>query len=61
MEIGKAMGATVIAAASTDDELDVACSIGADHRINAGDLRHDELTACGAEQQNGVVQLAAAL
>jgi NADPH2:quinone reductase len=34
VEIGKAMGATVIAAASTEEKLDFACGIGADHRIN---------------------------
>jgi NADPH2:quinone reductase len=34
VEIGKAMGATVIAAASTEEKLDFACELGADHRIN---------------------------
>ena len=34
VEIGKAMGATVIAAASTDEKLEFAREIGADHGIN---------------------------
>jgi len=34
VEIGKAMGATVIAAASTDDKIAFARSVGADHGIN---------------------------
>lgn len=33
VELGKAMGATVIAAASTDEKLDAAEAAGADHRI----------------------------
>ena len=41
VELGKAMGATVIAAASTPDKLDFASSLGADHTIDytAADLR----------------------
>jgi len=34
IQIGKAMGATVIAAASTEEKLDFACEVGADLRIN---------------------------
>lgn len=34
IQIAKAMGATVIAAASTEDKLDFACEAGADLRIN---------------------------
>jgi NADPH2:quinone reductase len=34
VDIGSAMGATVIAAASSEDKLDVACSAGAQLRIN---------------------------
>lgn len=34
IQIAKAMGARVIAAASTEDKLDFACDIGADMRIN---------------------------
>ena len=34
IQIAKAMGATVIAAASTEDKLDFACEAGADMRIN---------------------------
>ena len=34
IQIAKAMGARVIAAASTDDKLDYACKAGADLRIN---------------------------
>ena len=37
VEIGKAMGATVIAAASTDEKLRVAENAGADHLINYAD------------------------
>ncbi len=48
VEIGKAMGATVIAAASTREKLAFASEMGADHTINYldGDLRAriDELT-----------------
>ena len=41
VEIGKAMGATVIGAASTDEKLEVVKKAGADHLINYGkdDLR----------------------
>ena len=41
IELGKAMGATVIAAASTDEKLDFARSLGADEVVNyaASDLR----------------------
>lgn len=41
VEIGKVMGAEVIAAASTDEKLDFARELGADHLINYGnqDLR----------------------
>lgn len=49
VELGKAMGATVIAAASTDEKLAFATSLGADHTINyaTSDLRDvvKELTA----------------
>jgi NADPH2:quinone reductase len=43
VELGKAMGATVIAAASTPDKLAFAGSLGADHTINysAVDLREE--------------------
>ena len=34
IQIGKAMGATVIACASTEEKLDFACEVGADLRIN---------------------------
>jgi NADPH:quinone reductase len=34
VELGKVMGATVIAAASTDEKLEVARSLGADHLVN---------------------------
>jgi NADPH2:quinone reductase len=34
VDIGLAMGATVIAAASSDEKLDVACAVGAVHRLN---------------------------
>lgn len=37
VEIGKTMGATVIAAASTDQKLRVAENAGADHLVNYGD------------------------
>jgi len=37
VELGKAMGARVIAAASTDEKLDVARRAGADHLINYSD------------------------
>ena len=37
VEIGKTMGATVIAAASTDEKLQVAKDSGADHLVNYGD------------------------
>ncbi len=37
VDLGKAMGATVIAAASTEDKLDTACATGADQRINYSD------------------------
>jgi NADPH2:quinone reductase len=41
VELGKLMGATVIAAASTDDKLEVARRLGADHLVNyaTDDLR----------------------
>jgi NADPH2:quinone reductase len=49
VELGKAMGATVIAAASTPEKLDFASSLGADHTIDytASDLRESvkEFTA----------------
>lgn len=34
VDIGRAMGATVIAAASSDEKLDLACRMGAEKRIN---------------------------
>ncbi|HAZ94665.1 MAG TPA: NADPH:quinone oxidoreductase [Porticoccaceae bacterium] len=37
IQIAKAMGATVIAAASTEEKLDFACEAGADMRINYSD------------------------
>jgi NADPH:quinone reductase len=49
VELGKEMGATVIAAASTDEKLDLARSLGAEHLINytTQDLREriKEITA----------------
>ena len=41
VEIGKAMGATVIACASSDDKLDFCRKLGADHLLNyaSGDLK----------------------
>lgn len=37
IQLAKAMGASVIAAASSEDKLDFACNAGADHRINYSD------------------------
>ncbi len=37
VDIGAALGATVIAAASTDDKLDTACRAGASQRVNYSD------------------------
>jgi NADPH:quinone reductase len=49
VELGKALGATVIAAASTDEKLEVARGLGADHLVNYSqqDLRDriKEITA----------------
>ena len=49
VELGKAMGATVIAAAGTDEKLQFAAGLGADHAINysTGDLKQatKDLTA----------------
>ena len=42
VQIGKALGAEVIAAASTADKLRVAGAFGADHLINYGEERVDE-------------------
>jgi NADPH:quinone reductase len=42
VQIGKALGAEVIAAASTADKLRVAGAFGADHLINYGEERIDE-------------------
>ena len=49
VEIGKAMGATVIAAASTKEKLRVAADHGADHLINyvEDDLRDTVMSLCG--------------
>ena len=49
VEIGKAMGATVIAAASTKEKLQVAEDHGADHLINYvdDDLRDTVMSLCG--------------
>ena len=49
VEIGKAMGATVIAAASTKEKLGVAADHGADHLINyiEDDLRDTVMSLCG--------------
>jgi NADPH:quinone reductase len=42
VQIGKALGAKVIAAASTPDKLHVAAAFGADHLINYGEERIDD-------------------
>ncbi len=53
VEVGKAMGATVIAAASSADKLEVARRHGADHLIDTGggEFRHvvKEITGGGAD------------
>jgi NADPH:quinone reductase len=50
VELGKAMGAKVIAAASSDEKLEVARKLGADHLINYStqDLREQLKTLTGA-------------
>jgi len=46
VQIGKAMGATVIAAASSDEKLEVAATAGADHGINySNDKLKDRIKA----------------
>ncbi len=52
VELGKAMGATVIAAASTDDKLQVAKEAGADDLINYGD--EDLKQALKSRYPNGI-------
>jgi len=49
VEIGKVMGATVIAAASTKEKLQVAADHGADHLVNYvdNDLRDTVMSLCG--------------
>ncbi len=56
VELGKLMGATVIAAASSQGKLDAARSRGADHLINylSEDLRGRLKEICGAEGVNVV-------
>ncbi|GMQ84551.1 MAG: NADPH:quinone oxidoreductase family protein [Acidimicrobiia bacterium] len=50
VELGKIMGATVIAAASTEDKLSFAASLGADHTIN---YTEQELKAAVKEFTDG--------
>jgi len=51
VDLGAAMGATVIAAASTEDKLDVACNAGATQRINysRGSLKDDIKSLTGGK------------
>ena len=51
VELGKAMGATVIAAASTDEKLEFAASLGADHGIN---YTTDDLKQSAKDLTSGV-------
>jgi len=53
IEIGKAMGATVIAAASTDEKLKICQDHGADHLVNYGGLDGKALRAALKEVNNG--------
>ncbi len=52
VEIGKAMGATVIGAASSDEKLEVVKKAGADHLINysSGDLREQLKEITGSKE-----------
>ena len=55
VELGKSMGATVIAAASTDEKLAVCKSMGADHLINYSGLDYKGLVSAIREvAPNGV-------
>jgi NADPH:quinone reductase len=56
VDIGHALGATVIAAASSDEKLDVACASGAMHRINYSERSlKDEIKSLTAGQGVDVV------
>jgi len=56
VDIGQALGATVIAAASSEEKLDVACASGAVHRINYSEHSlKDEMKALTAGKGADVV------
>ena len=55
VEIGKMLGATVIATASSDDKLDVVKTMGADHTINYTDGFRDQVKALTGEKGADVI------
>jgi NADPH2:quinone reductase len=56
VDIGHALGATVIAAASSDEKLDVACAAGAAHRLNYSECSlKDEIKSLTAGKGADVV------